>query len=54
MLLNLIEGIFQLLAGTSNYDLFILNDKNSRKKIKMLELQNHFYQHTGYSGYGLM
>lgn len=29
---ELIEGIFQLLAGTSNYDLFILNDKNSRKK----------------------
>lgn len=32
MLLNPTEGIFQLLAGTSKYDLFILNDKSSRKK----------------------
>lgn len=32
LLQNLTEGIFELLAGTSNYDLFILNDKNSRKK----------------------
>lgn len=54
MLPNQTEGILKLLAGTSNYDLFILNDKNSRKKIKMLELQNNLYQHTGCSGYVLM
>lgn len=53
VLLKGTEGVFEILVGTSNYNLFILDNKNSRKN-KMLELQHNLCQHTGHSGYVLM
>jgi len=50
VLLNRTEGVSELLVGTPNYNLFILDNKNICKN-KMLEVQHNFYQHTGCSGY---